>query len=205
MMKKQTELLIFQRLFFFIIFYVALSLLLGSFLNERHFVALFNYTFVVLFSIDIAFNIIFIFYEKGLLNSIIVFHNILFKLVYIILCLTVMNSRVYSGDILEEGYYLISWLGILIYSIFIILFMIDSYRNIKGSINKSFLIILLNGLVVFSLGFLINKSYDGIENYDYISNFDIPYSFGLFYIPMILILILFVISLFKNTVETKEE
>lgn len=198
MIKNKTIILFLQRLFFFVVGYLFIAFIFGFLFDTNTFNSLYNTVFLFLLVVDIVFNIIYIIKDYSVFKLFIVMLNVLIKVINIVISLAVVFTTYYADNILSQIFFNIVLLGLISYPVFIILFMINTYKGEEVSVDKSTLIILTNGLIVYILGFFVNTKYLGAENFEYLASFNFSYLLSLIYIPFIFGLIIYVILLFKG-------
>ncbi len=198
MIANENKFLIFQRLFIYMAIYIGLSLILDNLLLKSYLNKVYTSMFILLLVVDIVLHIIYIIKDYSLFKLFIVIQNILIKIMYIVVALAVVYTIYNSDNVLSQIFISIVILGMFTYPIFIILFLIDTYKGIEVSINKSILLVLTNGVIVYLLGFFINTEYtDNGYDIGILNSFDFHYGMGLIYIPIVISMIVYIISLSK--------
>lgn len=206
MIENNDKFLIYLRLFIFVVLYMIFLEVLNVFLEDAQHTNLYTNLFLFCLVIDIIFHIIFIIKDFSKLKLFIIIQNVLIKIMYIVISLLVVFTTYYTDSNMSQAFMGVVILGMISYPIFIILLLLDTYKSEDIVVNKSVLLILINGLVVYFMGFLINTEYESDYFEDvYLENFEYGYGMSLVYIPIVVAVIIYVISLFESKREVIEK
>ena len=179
---------------FTIIFILVSELLFGSYMRNNKYIQAF---FFILIIIDLLAYIMFVVKNFRILGLIILIGNMIVKLMYIIIYIILLNSIIYTYETVLLLYWVVMGTSVIIYPIFILVFMINTYKNIIIKVDKTVLILLVDGVFIFLLQFLVKFDYEGHEFQEYVASIELSHITWLV-VPLIFVAVYYTIYPFKE-------
>ncbi len=179
---------------FTVIFILVSELLFGSYMRNNEHIQVF---FFILIIIDLFVYIVFVIRNFSVLGLIILIVNTVVKIMYIFLYVILLNDIIYVYESSLLIYWGVMGTSVLIYPILILIIMVKTYKNVIIKVDKTALLILIEGLFLFYLQFIIKMDFDGEEFQEYVSSIELSHMTW-FVIPLILVAVYYTIYPFKD-------
>jgi hypothetical protein len=124
-------------------------------------------------------------------------------MILIVFFIAVSRGNLFTDNVLFQIYFYIIDIGLLVYPIFIVLFLIRTYKDEVIVVNKPVVVVLLNGVVLFILQFFVDTKYIGSEGYEYLLHFNFEFIMVVLYLPVVVLSFLYIANLFILDKEKK--